>query len=137
MVTHRPIEPGDVALVLDSWIKSWKVSPFAGTVGNHLIHEVTRVTIEQLLERGARVLVACDSDRPAKIRGWLCYEVLDDGLCIHYAWSRQSRKGIARALLAEVREKHPGRLFYTHRTPEGDAFLQGRASWVPEIARRK
>jgi GNAT superfamily N-acetyltransferase len=136
--TFRLPNAGDVNLILDAWIQEWKKSPWAGCVGNHDIFRVTRETIEQLLARGARLLLAVRKDNPKKIWGFVCYERVRDDFCVHWVWTRERwrKTGIATALLREARGDIGGRSFYSFRTHDAKHLFTG---WThaPEIARRK
>jgi len=50
--------PEEFKLVFDAWGQSFRKSPWAGCVPNHLWDAVSRETARTILDRGALVLVA-------------------------------------------------------------------------------
>lgn len=138
VVHYRDLEPGDVSFVLDSWIKSFRDSPWAGVVPNHRFFDITHEVIEELLQRGAKVEVAAAKHDPTRILGWVCYEPVKGGTAIHYLYVKDPFRlqGLGRSLLERANESTPnGSKFYTFRTRAAAYFPEWRH--VPEIARRK
>lgn len=138
VVSFRAVEPGDISFILDSWIKSYRTSPWAGVVPNHKFFDVTHEVIEELLTRGAVLSVACATHDPTRILGWACTEHVTGGVACHYVYVKDPfrRMGLATELLKRnVPQTTPDRKFYTFRTRASSYFRD----WVhaPEIARRK
>lgn len=137
LVAYRELVPGDVALVNDTWSKSFRDSPWAGVIPNNMYHEVTRQTITGLMARGARFIVACRIDDPDQVLGWLCHEDVPGGSAVHYLFVKgpYRRQGLASELLRRLGTPPDARRFYTHRTRNSGHF----PGWThaPEIARRK
>lgn len=138
--TVRDLVPSDVAFVMDSWIKSWRVSPWAGCVPNNQFHDVQRSTIEGLIGRGAKIRVLSITDRPDVILGWVCTEVERSGrTVVHFIYIKDPYQAAMpdapERLLSAVEGIQPG--FYTHRTKKVQAALGRGWVHVPEIARRK
>jgi GNAT superfamily N-acetyltransferase len=131
VTVFRPMVPDDVPFIKDSWLKSFRDSPWAGCVSNNMYTEVYNDTVEQLWGRGAEVWVACAAHDHAKILGWICVEAVPGGRATHYLYIKDPyrRKGLASSLL----EKFGGR-FYTFRTRSAQYF---KLQHAPEIARRK
>lgn len=136
-VGFREMHPDDWNFVLDSYLKSWRTCPWAGTLRNDLYYKVQRETLEGLISRGAKVTVSYPLSHPHLILGWICTEVLPDGATVvHYLMVKDAyiALGIGKQL---VEKAVPGtRGFYTHRYRQVVDALPG---WVhrPEIARRK
>jgi hypothetical protein len=53
--------------VFDSWIRSFKKSPWAGCVSNAMWFDVQRSTIREILDRGAQVVVASTQSVAARM----------------------------------------------------------------------
>jgi hypothetical protein len=132
--------------VVKSWLSSFRKSDWAGPIPNNEYERVYTGTINQLLARGATVLVACNPDNPNHILGWLCYEFTRDGRpVVHYVYVkslwRQAVKrygtavGVATSLFAAAGIDPKARFFYTFRTNRAHHFPGG--SYVREIACRK
>lgn len=101
-----------------------------------MYRDVQMSTIEHLLGRGARILVASNSERPDQVVGWLCYEDTSRGdRVVHYIFTNAAftKRGVANALLAAA--EIPKSFTYTHRT-QGSACWPG-AKFNPGVARRK
>ena len=139
---RQPV-PSDIKLVMDAWIKGFRNSPYAGCVTNDRWHETQANTIEQLLARGAKLEVLCSVAKPDQIVGFVCWESVKGGLCVHYLYIKDPfrRTGLGSALLNHVEAQHgtqegsPVRRFYTHRT-DASRYFRGW-SHCPDIARRR
>lgn len=135
VVVFRPLEPGDVNFILDSWLKSYRDSDWAGVVPNHLYYQTMHESVEGLLARGAKIEVACARHDSTKILGWICSEIVKGGWCMHavYVKDPYRRLGLAKELI--TRNETQGRRFYTFRT-KCSGYFAG-LEYAPEIARRK
>lgn len=132
----RPMKPEDAKFILSSWKRSWRVSPWAGTVRNDQVFDVVHSTIEGLVTRGARFTVAV---HPAtdRILGWACTERLGDGTaCVHYVYVKDAYVPlqIGKELVEQAPGTKPG--LYTHRHRQ---VVDACPGWrhAPEVARRK
>lgn len=131
--------PEEYALVFDSWARSYRRSPWAGTVPNHLWDAVSREGAKGILDRpGTRVIVAL----PDATRRVMGYSVSDPAAGILY-WlyvkDDYRRLGVGRALLREtVATFNPNVQWrYTHRTRASQGFLGEPFRWDPVPARTK
>lgn len=143
-VKYRAAKAEDAALIMDSWLKSWRTSAWAGTVPNHLYFETQRTTIEQLLLRGAKFEVAVASEHPDLILGWACHELTQDTpprTIIHYVYVKDPYLKLPEAIGETLARRAPGVQpgYYTHRYRTVVESLPGRDDWrhAPEIARRE
>lgn len=129
----RSIEPGDLNLVLDTYLKSWRANKHSGTIPNHLFVATQRALFEGLIGRGAKVYV-CGPAGTDTVLGWALAEEKEGKCIIHYMWVRDAflTKGIDVLLLNAIPGDKPG--FITHN--QGLPRFRGYR-WVPEIARRK
>lgn len=130
----RTHTPDDLAMVFDSWLKSWRTSKWAGVIPNHLYFDTQRVLIEELLSRGAKLHIAYPSGREDIILGWACSEEKEGKTVLHYLYTKDPfiGLGIPALLLASLPGAKPG--FITHKLP-----LKETKEWrhTPEMARRK
>jgi GNAT superfamily N-acetyltransferase len=128
----------ELSLVFDSWANSFKKSPWSGCVPNHLWAELSRAAIADIIDRGARVLVAVQ-ELPEGGRRVLGYSVSEPAKnVLHWLYVKGAYRGlgVGRALLAETCT--PGEWTYTHRTRASDKFLRctpARFRWDPVPAR--
>ena len=141
VTVFRDPVPADVPFILDSWIRSFRESPWAGCVPNNQFYDVTRSAIEGLLERGAKLVVACSRVDSDQILGWACTEKVRGGDAAHFVYVKDPyrRRGLATELLnhGTANPQAQDRKFYTFRTRCASYF--SRHGWVhePAIARRK
>lgn len=136
----RPVAVDDMKFILSSWKQSWRTSPWAGTVRNDEYFKAISSTIEGLVARGADFKVAYFERVPTRILGWVCYEVLQDGLCcIHYVYIKDPylNMGVGKKLIDECPGEKPG--LYTHRYRHVVDSFADTEVWrhAPEVARRK
>lgn len=137
-IKFRPAQAEDVKFIMSSWKQSWRVSPWAGTVRNDEFFKTCRSTIEGLVLRGAEFKIAHSEKYPARILGWVCYEVMPQGeCCLHYLYVKDPyiSLNIGAALVNECPGTKPG--FYTHRYRQVTDSIGEGWRHAPEIARRK
>jgi ribosomal protein S18 acetylase RimI-like enzyme len=132
--TFRPLQPEEVGLLLDSWSKSFRDSPYAGVIRNDQYFGQMKLLIGGLIARGAKVLCAAVGDR---VVGWVCYEHKQDSAALHYVYVKGTfrRQGLGRELVH--RADLGDRFFYTHRTHYAKHVVPKTAVHVPEVARRR
>lgn len=129
----------EIPFVLDAWCKSYRESPWAGTVANDKYHEVQRWTINSLIARGAGILLAVPLDpaMPRRVVGFVSYEKPN---LMHYVYVKKAyrRKGVAAGLIAAV-ESLTGQSLsrLTHRTHGSKSLLDAGFRWDPTPARTK
>lgn len=139
-ISYRAAVTGDVPFIMDSWLNSWKKSPWAGVIRNNHYYAQTRGTIEDLIGRGATFEIACRDDEPGHILGWVCREVASSGeTVIHYLYVKEPYLpfGIGSTLVGRCPGNSPG--FYSFRYRQVSDACKSAEGWrhAPEIARRK
>lgn len=142
MVIDSP-RPDEFSLVFDAWANSFRKSPWAGCVPNHMWDQVSRAVATDILERGARVLVAVtpvdgrEGEFPA-VRRVMGYSVSEPGKnVLHWLFVKQDYRGfgVGHELLAATCPD--GEWTYTFRTRASLRFLGERFRWDPVPARVK
>jgi GNAT superfamily N-acetyltransferase len=134
-------EPDEWAFIFDSWARSYRRSPWAGTVPNHLWDAVSRAASAGLVDRGATVVVAVTPIEGQEGRRIMGYAVVEpDKRCLHWLYVKDDfrRMGVGSSLLKAVCPE--GEWTYTHRTRMSERFLNRRARrffWDPVLARVK
>lgn len=130
--------------VFDSWANSFRKSPWAGCVPNHLWDQVSREAARSILDRGARVIVAVTSIEGADGRRVMGYAVSEPGKNIlHFLYVKADFRnmGVGRAILdATVEGFSDAPCVYTHRTNSSSRFLDSHPrpwKWDPVPARVK
>ncbi len=128
----------EMPFIYDAWIKSFRVSPWAGCVRNDQFESVQRATIQGILSRGALIHVALAPRvegvfTERRVMGFICTEPGLETLHYLYVKSDYRKHGIGKALLAAA----TGGWFtprYSHRT-RGSAILPKIWRWDPVVAR--
>lgn len=126
----------DEKYIRQTWISSYRNSPWAGTIPNNLFEDICTETYNQLILRGMKLLVCSNPANPTQLLGWLAYEVSSAGeVALHYAFTKPlfRQLGIISHLLSVA--DIDGSFFYTHKTPSAKFFKGGK--FRPEIARRR
>jgi GNAT superfamily N-acetyltransferase len=129
--------PDEYSFVFDSWARSFQKSPWAGCIPNHLYPQVSRAVSSEIVDRGARVLVAF-VELPEGGRRIMGYSVSEpDKRVLHWLFVKKDYRsmGIGRALLAETCPD--GEWEYTFRTRASSKFLGERFKHEPVTARVK
>lgn len=132
----------ELPLIYDSWSRSFKKSPWAGCVLNRDYPQVSRNTIGEILDRGARVIVAV-VDLEDGARRVMGYSVSEPALrVLHWIYVKDNYRlpglQVGTRLLEETtREWEEGGWSYSHRTHASSRFLGPRWEHDPVTARVK
>lgn len=124
--------------IFDSWARSFRKSPWAGCIPNHLYDQVSRADSAGIIDRGARVIVAT-SALPDGTRRVMGYSVSEPGV-LHWLFVKRDYRGmgLGRRILAETTRAWPaGPWTYTHRTRASQRFLAAGWVWDDTPARVK
>ncbi len=127
----------EYALVIDAWVRSYQKSPWAGCVPNHLWDSVSRTCISEILNRGARIVVAV-ADTEDGGRRVMGYSVSEPGV-LHWLFVKRDYRGVGvgSAILRETCPAGGGPWTYTHRTRASERFLGRNFAYDPRTARIK
>lgn len=132
--------------IFDSWANSFRKSPWAGCIPNHLYDQVSRECARSILDRGARVIAAVtpiegqEEQFPA-VRRVMGYSVSEPGRnVLHFLYVKDKFRGmgIGRRILEQTCAA--GEWTYTFRTRACTKFLASSAAtfkWDPIPARMK
>jgi len=134
----RPPTLADERYIRQTWVSSYRNSPWAGTIPNNLFDSVCAETYQQLILRGMRLLVCSNPANPEQLLGWIAFEAAPNGdVCVHHAFTKPlfRQLGINSHLLAAAGVTSGAPFFYSHRT-QSSRFLRG-GKYRPEIARRR
>jgi GNAT superfamily N-acetyltransferase len=126
----------ELPLVFDSWARSFQKSPFAGCIPNDLYPQVARRCASEIVDRGARVLVAyIELEEGRRVMGYSVSEPAKR--ILHWLFVKKDYRamGVGKQLLVAT---CPGSGWqYTHRTRASQKFLGAGYHWSPELARIK
>lgn len=122
----RAMATGDVGLIFNSWLRSFRKSQDMEHKAYFLFQHRL---IEEILRR-SNVLLAVSEDDPDQIFGWVCFEDREEGFTIHYVYVKATfrKLGIGRALVDSLPEAE----WFTHKT-YGSAFFG--ADYNPYLVR--
>ncbi len=116
----RRAKRSDIPFITSSWLKSNRHGYMVRSVPNNIYYYNHHKILEELLPRSV-VLVACNAEDPDQILGWMCAEVVDTAMVIHYVYVKQSfRKfGIAKRIVNLMKTtEDPPAVMATHSNPE-------------------
>ncbi len=128
-------EADEFNFVFDSYARSFKKSKWAGCVPNHLYDSVSRACMSEIIDRGARVVVAVEGEDGARrIVGYSITEPVKK--TVHYIYVKRDLRGlgIGHRLLDEATDGDLAGWVYTHKTGACDRFFRGML-WEPQGAR--
>lgn len=113
----RPANAEDVSFIFSSWLRSFRGSLFASSIMNEIYFSEHHKTIEKILKH-YEVIVACNTEDPSQIYGFICAGYTDNILTIHYIYVKHPfrRMGIAKAMLESYEYNHEYVGVYTHQT---------------------
>lgn len=140
-----PGDPRDeYKFIYDSWANSFRKSPWAGCVPNHLYDQVSREAARSILDRGAVVLVAVtpiagQEEQFPEVRRVMGYSVSEpDRNVLHWLYVKDDFRGmgVGRELLEKTCRIDED-WTYTFRTRASSKFLGPRFRWDPVRARVK
>ena len=115
-------KPTDLAILRDSWRKSYRLSPRTAKWPNEAYAVWIAQHMDKLLPR-CRVAVARPPDWSDGIVGWVAAEQTADKFCVHYAYTIDMfrRQGVMTSLIAFL-EPSGQRVFSALRPPFSDAL---------------
>lgn len=122
--------------IFDSWARSFQKSKWAGNVRNCDYAATSRGTAGDIIDRGARVVVAVE-DMADGTRNIVGYSVSEPAKkVLHYLYVKRALRGlgIGKKLLVDLGDTANWR--YTHKTSACDRFLRGM-QWDPTTSRVK
>lgn len=128
----------EMPLVFDSWARSFRKSPWAGCVPNHLWDQVSRAAAAGIVDRGALITVAVTPIEGAEGRRVMGYAVSEpDRRVLHWLFVKKDYRGVGvgGSILKHV--AGDGFWTYTHKTRASQKFLGPRFAWDPVPARTK
>ena len=116
----RQARVSDIQFLTSSWLKSYRNAAAVRGVPNSVYFFYHHKLLEELLSR-CTVLIYCYPDNQDQILGYVCAEVFDSALVVHYAYVKKTfrRLGIAKALIKHLVEtEEPPAVLYTHKTKD-------------------
>lgn len=121
----------DIPFITSSWLRSYRDGYLVRAIPNTVYYYQHHKILEHLLPRSI-VLVACNEQDPDQILGWICAEVIDTALVVHYVYTKQPfRKfGIAKRLVDLLQEtEQPPAVMVTHNTQMARPIIKAK-KWI-------
>lgn len=123
----RPSVAADLPFVKDTWKRSFRDSPFAGPIPNHLYHPVYGQVLDYLMGReDVRVEVAANPESDGQVFGYVVSEEGFDAPCLHWIYVKRVYRGygVAKSLLKRAGIPLDSRFYYTFKGPQARKLAQ-------------
>ena len=116
-ITLRAADEGDVEFIFSSWLKSYRGSLLFSKVQSSIYFPEMHKLIEKLLTNFP-VIVACSSEDPSQIFGWICAGEVQGIFCLHYIYVKHTYRklGVAKLLFNSFKHDVGSMGLYTHTT---------------------
>ena len=113
----RDFFPEDTNFILNSWLMSFQNKGSVRYVEPSIYFANQEVIIKNILAK-ADVKIACDSNRPDDVFGYIVCEKIGGLHCTHYCYVKElfRNMGIAKALASDVGLTFETASVYTHQT---------------------
>lgn len=126
---------GDVAILRDSWLRSFRQSYHVRGVESPIYFKEHRRIVDILLGRGT-TLVMCDKAQPDFVFGWVNFEVEDNWIILHFLYVKgpyQDYK-LGTQMMQAIIESEPNArgILYTHQTKAGKSWAAKMTERAPE-----
>lgn len=111
----------------DTWKRSFRDSPFAGPIPNHIYHRVYGEVLDYLMEReDVRVEIAANPDFEHQVFGYVVTEEGFDAPTLHWIYVKRVYRGygVARELLKRAGIDPQSRFYYTFKGPQARKLTQ-------------
>lgn len=124
----------DTNFITNSWLESFRQGGYMNaTVPNRVYFNQHHRILEKIVPR-SRILVACNSTDTRQVFGWICAELMDRHLVIHYIYIKDDfrQMGIASRLvrlLLDTQDVVKNVILTTHQTWKSKVLIQGRREW--------
>jgi len=129
-VTLRAATRTDVPYIMNSWLNSHRHSYHTRGVEGPVYYAEQRKLCELLTTRGT-VLIACDTQEPDDIFGWVCAEMVDNMLVVHFMMVKGAFQDhrIGTTLMEALLASEPDcrAILYTHQTKAGRKWAEKMA----------
>lgn len=129
-VKFRPPTLEDKNFILNSWLKSYRNSPFAKQMINPVYFKNHEKLLKTLIS-SCLITIACNPEDEWQVYGYIVFENLgNDVSVIHYAYVKRTfrKLGIAKQIFESINPQNTPS-FYTHHTKHVD-YLKNKASLI-------
>jgi GNAT superfamily N-acetyltransferase len=122
----REVMHGDEAFIFSSWIKSYRDSikelGILRPIRPDIYYSGQHIKIEEIIKRGATILIASEEEDPTQIYGWVCFEGMPPDAILHFVYVKANfrRMGLGSTLINEAIKGSPA--FFTHDSIYADYF---------------
>jgi len=111
----------DVSFIFNSWLKSYRSSPFARCIANEVYFNEHHKVIEQIIKDN-KVIVACNEKDDNQLYGYIVAGNYEGFFILHYIYVKHSFRdmGIGTELLNHFEHDPTSASVYTHHTNLAD-----------------
>jgi len=109
----------DIPFITSSWLESFRNAPMVRGVPNSIYYHYHHKSLEEVLPRSV-VLMACNAEDTDQLVGFICAEVFEKSLVVHYVYVKQAfrRLEVAKRMLQTlIDSEKPELIQYTAQTP--------------------
>lgn len=109
----------DIPFITSSWLESFRNAPMVRGVPNSIYYHYHHKILEEVLPRSV-VLMACNAEDTDQLVGFICAEVFEKSLVVHYVYVKQAfrRLEVAKRMLQTlIDSEKPELIQYTAKTP--------------------
>lgn len=120
IIKIRKATEADVPFIFSSWLKSYRSSFFGQNISTTIFYNEHHKVIERLL-KSCEVWIACNDNDSTELYGFICAEVQQGILIIHYTYVKQLFRtlGIGKMLLRAINYDSSKATIFTHNTKHG------------------
>ena len=117
----RPLVEEDYPFLYNSWLKSYRFSPFAERITNTIYFEDHHKLIERIV-KNSKCLVACNPSDPSQLYGYVVAGEEEGVLVVHFLYVKHTFRnmGMGKTLLDAVGHDSSSAAVYTHHTRMAD-----------------
>ena len=117
----RPLTEEDYPFLYNSWLKSYRFSPFAERITNTIYFEDHHKLIEKIIDN-SKTLIACNPSDPSQLYGYIVAGEEEGVLVVHFVYVKHTFRnmGIGKTLLDAMGHDKEKAGVYTHHTRMAD-----------------
>lgn len=120
-IRFRAATESDIGFIFNSWLKSYRNSGFARFISNTIYFTEHHKLIEKLILNN-KVIVACNTEDPNQLFGYICGGHIDGIFACHYVYVKHTYRnmGLGKELLKQFNHDPSVAAVYTHHTRIAD-----------------
>ena len=119
-VEVRAVIDADIPFIFNSWLKAFRNARAVSEISQNVYFSEQHKLIEKLLSRG-KTLVISNSNDPATIYGYICYEYVQNIFVLHFVYIKHDFRtlGLFTELMKATSNDFSSLGMYSHKTRIG------------------